>query len=141
MSFTATGLFLLGLAPPSLGSVGVLGFVAGLGLGTVMPITTMIVQTVAGRTKLGAATATVSLSRSTGGAVGAALFGAIVFAMIPDVDRQTLVQHAAELDLHKVLRAFHWAFFCAAGVAAAAVYTATRMPRIRLWHSAAKQPT
>jgi len=141
MSFTTTGLFLLGLAPPGLASVGVLGFIAGLGLGTVMPITTMIVQTVAGRTKLAAATATVSLSRSTGGAAGAALFGAIVFSMLPDVDRQTLVQHAADLDLHKVLRAFHWAFFCAAGVAAAAVYTATRMPRIKLWHSRTKQAT
>ena len=141
MSCTATGLFLLGLISPTLTTVAVLGFVAGLGLGTVMPITTMIVQTIAGRTKLAAATATVSLSRSTGGAAGAALFGAIVFSMLPDVDRQTLVQHAAELDLHRVLRAFHWAFFCAAGVAAAAVYTATRMPRIRLWHSPAKQPT
>jgi EmrB/QacA subfamily drug resistance transporter len=134
MACTMTGLLLLAVIPPTLASVGVLGFVAGLGLGTVMPITTMIVQTVAGRTKLGAATATVSLSRSTGGAAGAALFGAIVFSMIPDVDRQTLVQHASELDLSRVLRAFHWAFLCAAGVAGAAIYTATRMPRIKLWH-------
>jgi len=133
MSFTTIGLLLLAVVPPTLASVGVLGFVAGIGLGTVMPITTMIVQTVAGRTKLAAATATVSLSRSTGGAAGAALFGAIVFSMIPEVDRQTIVQQASQLDIARVLRAFHVAFFCAAAVAGAAVYTATRMPRIKLW--------
>jgi EmrB/QacA subfamily drug resistance transporter len=136
MSFTAAGLLLLGVIPPTLASVGVLGFVAGLGLGTVMPITTMIVQTVAGRTKLAAATATLSLARSTGGAAGAALFGALVFSMIPDVDRQTIVQQASQLDVERVLRAFHWAFFGAAAVAGAAVYTATRMPRIQLWQPA-----
>jgi MFS family permease len=138
MSFTAIGLLLLGVMPPTLASVGVLGFIAGLGLGTVMPITTMIVQTVAGRTKLAAATATLSLARSTGGAAGAALFGAIVFSMIPDADRQTIVQQASQLDVERVLRAFHWGFFCAAAVAAAAVYTATRMPRIQLWQPAAE---
>ena len=133
MSFTTLGLLLLGLAPPTLATVGVLGFIAGIGLGTVMPITTMIVQTVAGRTKLAAATATVSLSRSTGGAAGAALFGAIVFSMIPEVDRHTIAQQASQLDVERVLRAFHSAFFGAAAVAALAVYTAARMPRIRLW--------
>jgi len=107
----------------------------------VMPITTMIVQTVAGRTKLGAATATVSLSRSTGGAAGAALFGAVVFSMIPEVDRQTIVQQASQLDIARVLRAFHIAFLCAAGVAGAAVYTATRMPRIKLWQPGDRKTT
>jgi EmrB/QacA subfamily drug resistance transporter len=141
MSFTTAGLLLLAVIPPTLASVGVLGFIAGLGLGTVMPITTMIVQMVAGRTKLAAATATVSLSRSTGGAAGAALFGAIVFSMIPEVDRQTIVQQASELDVHRVLRAFHWAFFCAALAAAAAVYTATRMPRIKLWQPSERKAT
>jgi MFS family permease len=119
--------------------VGVLGFVAGLGLGTVMPITTLVVQTVAGRTKLSAATATVSLARSTGGAAGAALFGAIVFAMIPEVDRHTIVQQAGTIGVQRILDAFHRAFFCAAGVAALSVYVATRMPRIRLWQAAGKK--
>jgi MFS family permease len=133
MSCTTAGLLLLGLLPPTMTLVATFGFVAGLGLGTVMPITTMIAQTVAGRTKLAAATATLSLSRSTGGAAGAALFGAIVFAMMPDVDRQTLAPQASALDYESVLNAFHRAFMCAAAVAGLAVYTAARMPRIRLW--------
>ena len=139
MSFTTVGLFLLGLLQPSMTLVGVLGFVAGLGLGTVMPITTLVVQTVAGRTKLSAATATVSLARATGGAAGAALFGAIVFAMIPDVDRHTIAEQAGAVGVERILDAFHRAFFCTAGVAALAVYTAARMPRIRLWQAAGKK--
>jgi len=135
MGFTTLGLLLLALLPPNTTLVGVLGFIAGLGLGTVMPITTRVVQTVAGRTKLGAATATVSLARSTGGAIGAAVFGAIVFAMIPEVDRYSIVQQAGALGEARILEAFHRAFFCAAGVAALAVYTATRMPRIQLWQA------
>ena len=80
-----------------------------------------------------AATATVSLSRSTGGAAGAALFGAIVFAMIPEVDRDTIASQAAHPDVERVLHAFHLAFFCAAAVAALAVVTASRMPKMKLW--------
>jgi MFS family permease len=133
MACTTVGLLLLGVLPPTMGLVAVLGFVSGLGLGTVMPITMLIAQTVAGRTKLGAATATLSLSRSTGGAAGAALFGAIVFAMIPDVDRQTIAQQASAVEYERVLRAFHRAFLCSAGVAALAVYIAARMPRMKLW--------
>ena len=135
MACTMTGLVLLGLLPPNTTVVGVLGFIAGLGLGTVMPITTLVVQNAAGRTKLGAATATVSLARSTGGAAGAALFGAIVFAIVPDADRYTIVEQAGSLGTDRILDAFHRAFFCAAGVAALAVYMATRMPRTRLWQS------
>jgi len=135
MACTMTGLLLLGLLPAHTTLVGVLGFVAGLGLGTVMPITTLVVQGAAGRTKLGAATATVSLARSTGAAAGAALFGAIVFAIVPDVDRYAIVEQAGALGRERILDAFHRAFFCAAGVAALAVYVATRMPRDRLWPS------
>ena len=123
------------MLPPNTTLVGVLGFVAGLGLGTVMPITTLVVQNAVGRSRLGAATATVSLARSTGAAAGAALFGAIVFAMVPDVDRYTILEQAGALGTDRILDAFHRAFFCAAGVAALAVYVATRMPRDRLWPS------
>ena len=136
MGCTTLGLLLLALLTPSTAFVGVLGFLAGLGLGTVMPITTLIVQTVAGRTRLGVATATLSLARSTGGAAGAALFGAIVFAIIPDADRYTIVQQAGGVQAEKILAAFHRAFLCAAGVAALAAYTATRLPRMRLWPEA-----
>jgi EmrB/QacA subfamily drug resistance transporter len=133
MSLTAVGLLLLALLPPSVTVVCILGFVTGLGLGTVMPTTNLTVQTVGGRTRLSAATATLSLSRATGGAAGAALFGAVVFAMLPDVERHTLTQEAGTLDVERVVHAFHRAFFCAAAVAALGAFVASRMPRIRLW--------
>jgi len=139
MACTTAALLLLGLLKPNTVLIGILGFVAGLGLGTVMPITTLVVQTVAGRTKLGVVTASVSLSRSTGGAAGAALFGAVVFAMLPEADRYTLVQQASGLGADRVLDAFHLAFLCAAGVAALAVYTASRMPRMQLWEPTARK--
>jgi EmrB/QacA subfamily drug resistance transporter len=139
MSLTSAGLLLLGLLPPHMGLVVALGFITGLGLGSVMPVSQVVVQVVAGRTKLGAATATLSLARSTGGAAGAALFGALVFAMIPDVDRQSIVQHASELDIERVVRAFHRAFLFAAGVAALAAFTASRIPPITLWQPAAQK--
>jgi MFS family permease len=137
MGLTTAALLLLGLLPATMVLVGTLGFVAGLGLGTVMPITMLTVQTVAGRAKLGAATAALSLSRSTGGAAGAALFGAIVFAMIPEIDRHNILQEAGGLGVERVLSAFHRAFFCAAGVSALGVFIAVRMPRVKLWESGA----
>lgn len=133
MGLTGTGLLLLGLLPPGMGIVIVLGFVTGLGLGAVMPTNMLVVQTVAGRARLGAATATLSLSRSTGGAAGAALFGAVVFSMLPDLERHSIVQQAGGLGVDRIIDAFHRAFFCAAGVAALGAFVASRMPRVRLW--------
>ncbi|HYH41580.1 MAG TPA: MFS transporter [Burkholderiales bacterium] len=133
MALTSLGLLLLALVHPSVVVVCVLGFLTGLGLGTVMPTTNLTVQTVGGRTRLSAATSVLSLSRSTGGAAGAALFGAVVFAMLPDIDRHTFTQEASTLDVERVIDAFHRAFYCAAAVAALGAYTASRMPRIRLW--------
>ena len=139
MSLTSFGLLMLGLMPPHMGLVIALGFLTGLGLGTVMPVNQVVVQTVAGRTRLGAATATTSLARSTGGAAGAALFGAVVFAMIPDADRQSLLGQASELEIADVVHAFHRAFLFAAAVAALAALTASRMPRITLWEPAPRK--
>jgi EmrB/QacA subfamily drug resistance transporter len=51
-----------------------------LGLGTVMPASQIIVQDSAGKEALGAATASLSVSRSIGGAFGAALAGALLFS-------------------------------------------------------------
>ena len=133
MSITCCGLLLLGLIPPRTMIVSILGFITGLGMGTVMPTTNLIVQTVAGRTRLASGNATLSLSRSTGGAAGAALFGAVVFATMPEVDRQTLTSQLHALNTERVVDAFHRAFLCAAAVAALAAYTASRIPRVRLW--------
>lgn len=137
MSLTSAALVLLALLPPHLGLIIALGFMAGLGLGTVMPVNQVVVQTVAGRTKLSAVAATISLSRSTGGAAGAALFGALVFGLMPHIDRHALGE-AGTIDVATVVNAFQWGFLCAAGVAALAAFTASRMPRITLWEPAEK---
>ncbi|HKE41982.1 MAG TPA: MFS transporter [Casimicrobiaceae bacterium] len=58
--------------------------IVGVGLGMVMPPTQVSVQLAAGRESLGAATASISLSRSIGGALGVALTGAVLFAALGD---------------------------------------------------------
>ena len=92
-----------------------LGFLCGLGFGCVMPTIQVTVQTVVGRERLGVAMALNGLARSTGGAAGAALFGAVVFAFGPTVE------------------AFHRAFLAASLVAAAGALVASRMPSRALW--------
>jgi hypothetical protein len=56
--------------------------VAAAGLGTVMPVTQIVVQDTAGSDALGSATASVSVSRSFGGSLGAALLGAVLVALL-----------------------------------------------------------
>lgn len=133
MSLSSLALLLLGVLPSNTVLVGVLGFVAGLGFGTVMPTTQIVVQTVAGRARLGAVTSMVSLSRSIGGACGATVFGALVFALMPTIDVRALAQVATEAPTPSVTHAFHVAFIVAALVAAVAAYAASRVPKVTLW--------
>jgi EmrB/QacA subfamily drug resistance transporter len=135
MSCSAAALFLLGVLPAHLALIIALGFLCGLGFGCVMPTLQVTVQTVAGRERLGVAMALNGLARSTGGAAGAALFGAVVFAFIPGVDRATLAQAAQHADVAPIVQAFHRAFLAAALVAAAAALVASRMPSRALWKS------
>jgi MFS family permease len=85
----ATVAYLLLAATVTIGSTAVvmgLMMLAGIGLGMVMPPTQVAVQHAAGRESLGAATATISVSRAVGGAIGVALVGAILFAMLAGPD-------------------------------------------------------
>jgi EmrB/QacA subfamily drug resistance transporter len=66
--------------------------IVGIGLGMVMPPTQVSVQLAAGRESLGAATASISLSRSIGGALGVAITGAVVFAALGDASLSSLLQ-------------------------------------------------
>jgi EmrB/QacA subfamily drug resistance transporter len=59
-----------------------LTFLAGVGLGMVMPPTQVAVQTAAGRGALGVATGSISLCRAVGGATGVAVAGAVLFALV-----------------------------------------------------------
>lgn len=134
MALTSLALLSLALLPSNMPLIIGLGFITGLGLGAVMPINQVVVQTVAGRQRLGAMMALLGLARATGGASGAAMFGAVVFALIPDMDRQALAQAAASgTELAPIVDAFHRAFLFAAVVAALASFTASRIPRVELW--------
>jgi hypothetical protein len=67
---------------------------------------------------------------------GAALFGAIVFAMMPQARGQAGL---GEHDLPALIQAFHHAFLFAAALAALGALTASRIPRVRLWDPAARR--
>jgi EmrB/QacA subfamily drug resistance transporter len=134
LSLAAVALFLLGVLPSNMALVIVLGFVCGLGFGCVMPTIQVTVQTIAGRERLGVVMALNGLARATGGAAGAALFGAVVFALIPGIDRGTVLQTVRETgDVAPIVHAFHRAFLVASFVAAGAAAIATRMPSRSLW--------
>jgi EmrB/QacA subfamily drug resistance transporter len=75
-------LLAVGLSFVSTPVVLLLTVLIGVGLGMVMPPTQVIVQHAAGRTSLGAATGSIALSRSIGGAIGVAIVGGIVFAFL-----------------------------------------------------------
>ena len=74
----------------------------------------------------------VSLSRSLGAATGTALFGALVFALMPETDLAHLAEHVRSAPRESVLPAFHTAFLVAAAVAALASFAASRVPRVEL---------
>jgi EmrB/QacA subfamily drug resistance transporter len=133
LSLSGFALLLLGTVAPAPGVVGLLGFLAGLGFGVIMPINQVVVQTVAGPARLGAVTSMISLFRSVGGAAGAAVFGAIVYSLLPDVDRIDAAHASGGIAPLPVLHAFHIAFLVAAGVAFAGAFVASRIPLVTLW--------
>jgi len=145
----ATVAFLLLAATVTVGStVLVLGLtlLVGCGLGMVMPPTQVAVQNAAGRESLGAATATISVSRAVGGAIGVAIVGAVLFAMLADrdgapstavravieggpafIDRLSAVEHArltASLD-----QAYRVIFVVLAGITALGALVARTIPK------------
>ena len=122
---------------------------AGAGLGTIMPPTQIIVQSAAGTKSLGSAVASISVSRSIGGALGVAIVGGVLFALVgsedallasvlpqiaesggsfiatlPEAERAAIVGH---LD-----RAFRIVFVVLAAFTCIGAFTATRVPTQRL---------
>jgi EmrB/QacA subfamily drug resistance transporter len=125
LALSSAALLLLGFTPPLLPVIGTLGFICGLGFGTVMPTSQVVIQTRAGRARLGIASATTSLARSTGSSLGTALFGALVFALLKGVDYSSPL--TLPLDARAaVVSAFHAAFAAAACIAALGAWLASR---------------
>ena len=128
----ALALFVLGLLPGGSWSVGVLGVIAGLGFGTVMPTSQLVIQTVAGRARLGAAAATISLARSVGASVGTAVFGALVFGLASTAELQAALRGGSDQATLQVIHAFHLTFMAAGALTLVASWSSTRVPRIEL---------
>ena len=132
LSLSAIALLGLGLVAPATGKLAALGFACGMGFGTVMPCGQLVLQTLAGRPRLGAAAATVSLSRAVGAALGTALFGALVFALLRGIDLDLALATRGSVDAARIEDAFRTGFIAAAVIAALGAVIASRLPRIRL---------
>jgi MFS family permease len=132
---SALALAALALAPAEGLVVGALGLLAGLGFGSVMPSSQLLVQAVAGRSRLGAASATISLARSTGASLGTAVFGSLVFGIASTADLRAALNPGAPAGtaaIQRITEAFHIGFGAVALVALAAVFVARRVPRVDL---------
>jgi EmrB/QacA subfamily drug resistance transporter len=132
LSLSALALLGLGLAPPVPKVLAGLGLATGIGFGTVMPCAQLVLQTLAGRERLGAAAATVSLSRSVGAALGTALFGALVFTLLHGVNLETALSTRGTGNTAPIEHAFKIGFLGAALIATLGALIASRLPRIRL---------
>ena len=122
---------------------------AGAGLGTTMPPTQIIVQSAGGSASLASAVASVSVSRSIGGALGVAIVGAVLFILIgredallasvlpqiaqsrgaflaslPDAQRQAITTHLGD--------AFQVIFFVLAAFTLVGAYAASKVPVQRI---------
>ncbi len=137
LSLAAIALALLAVLPLQSQVLVAVGFLCGTGLGTVMPTAQIVVQTIAGRERLGAAAAVVTLSRATGAALGTALFGAVVFALLPGIDLNSMrsapgTSAALVVGSGAIPMAFRAGFGGAAVVAALGAIAAARVRPISL---------
>jgi MFS family permease len=95
----------------------------GVGLGTMYPITTVVMQNIVPLHQLGTATGTLNFFRQLGGAIIVAVFGAIVLSGADAVGQAlTLDRHgsAAAVLAGDFVTVFRWVFIAAAACLAGA---------------------
>jgi len=132
MSLSMCGFIALGSITPEPTVVGLLGMLCGIGFGTVMPTTQLVIQTVGGKANVGSVTALASLCRNLGAAIGTALFGALIYTLLPDFDHNTSIEVLRSGPQEPVIAAFQSAFYVAAIIAGLAALNAARAPLISL---------
>jgi predicted MFS family arabinose efflux permease len=132
LSISCAALVLMCILPPRSEVIAALGALCGFGFGSVMPTAQIVSQSLAGRDRLGAAAAVVSLSRYTGAALGTAIFGAVVFALAPDSTPKIDPHSMAATMSAQLSQAIRIGFGALALVAAAGGWFASRVQRIRL---------
>lgn len=135
LSVAGAGLLVLALASPAPLLIAVTGFITGLGLGPTMPTVQVIVQTIAGRERMGVATSLVVLSRTLGAALGTAVIGGVIYSLLPEADVALWLNRnsgTVAAQSEGVLHAFHIAFFATALIALLGAFNASRVPRIQV---------
>jgi EmrB/QacA subfamily drug resistance transporter len=139
LTAAALALLTLALAPPATGLITLAILVCGLGFGTVMPAAQLITQLLAGRARLGAAAALLSLTRSTGASFGTAAFGGLLFALLRlnGVPAEGSALTMSALPAEQLLHASHIVFGCLAAFVGLGAWAASRIPTMPLDPSAA----
>jgi len=135
----AAAFAILGLAvlPPLPGLITTAAAICGVGFGTVMPSAQLATQILAGRERLGAAAALLSLTRSSGATLGTAAFGGLAFVLLGATAAGEGPQ-VSELDPAQVTHAFHIVYGVLAAFAALAAVAAWRGPVMDLRQHAAQ---
>ena len=134
LSAAALAILALAVLPPLPGLITTAAAICGVGFGTVMPSAQLATQILAGRQRLGAAAALLSLTRSSGATLGTAAFGGMAFLLLGASDRALQI---GELDPARVTRAFQFVFGALALFAALAAFAAWRAPCMDLRKHAA----
>jgi EmrB/QacA subfamily drug resistance transporter len=134
----ALAIVALALLPPLPWLITVAAAVCGIGFGTVMPSAQLTTQMLAGRERLGAAAALLSLVRSTGATLGTAAFGGLAFILLRAPQDPGGTLQLQGLDPARVEHAFHFVLGVLALFAALAAFAAARAPRMDLRKHAAQ---
>jgi EmrB/QacA subfamily drug resistance transporter len=135
----ALALLALALLPPSTWSITAAATVCGIGFGFVMPNAQMTTQIKAGRERLGAASALLSLTRSIGASIGTAAFGGLAFMLLQTAPGATLLLQ--QMDPVRASHAFHIVFGALAAFAACGALAASRAPHMDLRPQAQTTPS
>ena len=145
LSIVATAFFVLAAGikfGPSF--IALLTLVIGAGLGSTMPAAQTMVQWAAGKERLGIGTATVSFSRSLGGAMGAAIVSAVLLGALQVVDPNARTLLSRELSsigsshvepsqiAPALMAAYRWVFFVLGGLSGCAALVAWSIPNLDL---------
>ncbi|MGY5650401.1 MDR family MFS transporter [Vibrio cincinnatiensis] len=132
MSISCLSFLLLAVTTPSPYWVSGLACCCGLGLGTVIPSTQVLIQTIAGRESLGRITSMAALSRSLGASVGTAVFGSLIYSQIPGFNAQSSLEALLDTPQAVIIHAFQTGYLLASGLAFLCVVNALRAPHIQL---------
>jgi MFS family permease len=128
LAAAALGVLSLAFVPPVPWMLTVAAGLCGIGFGTVMPSAQLATQILAGRERLGAAAALLSLARSIGASIGTAAFGGLAFLLLQQGAAHGEALQLQGLDPDRVRHAFRIVFGALSVFAGLAAVAAIRAP-------------